>query len=50
MKLRDHVHGFLNLEGPQMMSAPEITWGIMQVLVYVLLGWREKKWGGYTEI
>lgn len=35
MEFRDYVHGFLSLEGPQMTGAPEMTWEIMGILVYL---------------
>lgn len=43
MECGDHAHGFLNLEGPQMMLSPEIVPGIVHVFVHVHLG---GGWGG----
>lgn len=42
MECRDHAHGFLKLEGPQMVSSPEIALGIVHVFVHVHLDGGEK--------
>lgn len=48
MEFRDHVHGFLSLEGPQMTRAPEITWEIMGIRAY--LEKERDSGGGHTKI